>query len=349
MKTRHRPTAQTPFAFTLIELLVVVAIIAVLISILLPSLSAARAQARATKCAAHMRQVSAAMAGHLVESKGAFPPSYVYATADGGYDIPAQPIVPTYGYIHWSYFLYNKGQAGEGAFQCPGIPKGGHPRTNWLRDGDNESGQIRDPRTDAGIEDKQARRIAFTGNAAIFPRNKFNMQLSGGPRVNRLVQENWVKNTGQTILLTEFQQDWRTAAIGPSDESGMISKAHRSVNPFFHVGYGANEYQAPPATPGFQYVAEGNLDTYGLRLLRDVQDQVGVVEGTAGTEMNAVGRHHPGQKDKFGGAANFLFCDGHVARRTIFQTLQDRQWGDAYLSLTGRNEVIDRYGQVTQP
>ena len=62
--------------FTLIEVLVVVAIIALLVAILLPSLRNAREVARATVCAANMKQVSSAGVMWMEESRKNRMPTY---------------------------------------------------------------------------------------------------------------------------------------------------------------------------------------------------------------------------------------------------------------------------------
>lgn len=335
-------------AFTLIELLVVVAIIALLISILLPSLSRAREQAKAAKCGANLHSVGLALAGYLAENRAAFPLSYYYASdPDGGTDINNQSSSIQWGYVHWSWFLFSGGKVQDEAFQCPTVPDGGLPRTfpgpdgsNWKRDGQVDGAGNPPPATvnNGLVQDRQARWMAYTANAAIMPRNKLgNILPEGSPlRRNKFVRESDIREAGRTIVATEFNRNWKVLASG--SEGTLVSKSHRPLNPFYNESSGFDEYACPPQVGIFRYWPNSSDKNYGLWTLPKIEEQDGgFADVPSFSEMNYVGRHHPGG-DKLGGTANFLYVDGHTARKPVLQTLVDREWGRAYYGLTGKNE-----------
>jgi prepilin-type N-terminal cleavage/methylation domain-containing protein/prepilin-type processing-associated H-X9-DG protein len=320
-------------AFTLIELLVVVGIIAVLISILLPSLSKARANARAIKCGAQMRSISAAVGTYLTDSSGAYPPSYVYTDANGQWSLHNQIHPPTNGYMHWSYFLFNNIKDLR-AFTCPEFEMGGVPRTNPGPDGSKwMPGQV-DQNGSSGngtLEDRQAPFVAFTANAAIMPRNKFDdaardsdPSTAGGQRLNTFVRQNNIRGQSRTILATEFNSNWRTIAVNQG--GGYKAVGHRPITPFISLG-SSSEFANPPSAffvyPGSLY-DKPTLDSLSTNNTSLISDSV---------QLNAVGRNHPGN------TSNFLYVDGHVERKTIFDTLKLREWGDAFYTLTGDQTV----------
>lgn len=335
-------------AFTLIELMVVIAIIALLVAILLPSLQSARRHAKAVVCSTNLHHVGLAIADYLYVSKGTYPPSYVYPyDEDGNWTPRDQTDGKPFGYMHWSYFLYNSGEVDDKAFQCPEYEKGGAPRTNpGLQPENWESQQVDDSGNSAAndVEDKQAPRIAYGANAVVMPRNKFTPELSGGPRINMFVREQQLRQPGATIGVAEFLNNWK--ALGIQSAGGILSKSHRPINPFYHVGYGLDEYKSPTNTPGFIYGIPNDQERYGLLPLTEVREKANILDHSSGIpQINAVGRHHPHANKayvkRYGGAANFLFADTHVESMTALDSVDRRQWGTHYYSISGENEVMN--------
>jgi prepilin-type N-terminal cleavage/methylation domain-containing protein/prepilin-type processing-associated H-X9-DG protein len=354
-------------AFTLIELMVVIAVIALLIAILLPSLQAARHHAKTVVCASNMHHVGLAVANYLFSSSATYPSSYHYAEDEKGNwstENQTNQDAIDYGYIHWSYFLYERGNVGENAFECPEMENGGAPRTNpgplvadWEPNQVNANQQGL-PATEAArtseVTDRQARRMAFTANAAIMGRNKYTKVISGGQRVNVFTKENVIKRPGGTILASEFVNNYALLTKKASSGTQYLIKSHRPVNPFYNLGSGFNEYMASPRVSGFVYGIESSGNTanglndpqnvYGLLPTKELRGLDGALDYSSGRpQINALGRHHPNPNsvyaDVYGGLTNFLFVDSHVEALTILDTLHKRMWGDAYYSLSGPNQV----------
>ena len=340
--------------FTLIELLVVVAIIALLIAILIPSLGKARAIARAVKCGAQLHSVGQAVASYCAENDNVFPASYLYPSSNSSDPVdPLKqgPIGHPFGYKHWSFYLFNRVKDLT-AFTCPEFERGGVPRTNpgpnpayWMPGQvDQSPGTV----TATSLEDRQAPFMAFTANEALIPRNKFGANANDpgdtppadGLRTSMFVKQTSLTcGTSTTVLFTEFNSNWKTIAVMGTG-GGLTAKGHRPLNPFFSLASGTNEFGDSGTTP-FNNTTVNALDS--VDALNTASQNGTSLITDANTVLNAVGRNHPGSTTvngvSYGGSSNFLYVDGHTERKSVVETLKNKEWGDRYYAISGNNSV----------
>ncbi len=349
-------------AFTLIELLVVIGIISLLVSILLPALGKARDSAAAAKCAANLRSVGQGLVAYAMDNNGYLPVAYNYRNSTVNQSTGTQtPAGPANGIVHWSSIIL--GTVQPEVFQCPSMIGGGLPTAN-PKPGYFDPGQTTDAADvapSAGAMDPSGRvaavtavdgtgtavtywpdagapRLGFTLNEGLCGMNKYvpGFQDASSVRTYRNIQMTRVADSSGTILATEWINEWGiVSGVARGGGVGVVSKAHRPINPWRIAGTGAGDSDKDPAAVAYlPDVPVGVLlrkstaaDLWRLKsggqsvdLIADYK--AGKYDNSSRkTRLDFVGRNHAKGDFPTDNKTNFLYLDGHVALKHISETV----------------------------
>jgi prepilin-type processing-associated H-X9-DG protein len=352
-------------AFTMVEMMIVVGIIVLLASVVGPALSKARALVWKVECGNNMRNIGLAMNSYVTDFN-VYPPAYVFACPYAMVNRSLQ---------HWTDLLSNRCpyppctfptpsqgmiQPGDLLFDCPSFERGGLPPANTI--GGKGANENTEPGQTVGAQlDRQALRTAYTVNEAICPRPYMQklwcdawprpMPIPMATRPYQFVLPSQITSTSSTILMSEWNQDWKMLAGTDPDNpaDNELCMSYSTVHGFACAGTSdpTGMVHLPTGAPCALTVVNGTSksDPYDVAFAKPAGSGGGLrrvrvdeiladppIPGANLARPNWLGRNHLGK-------TNFAYVDGHVESKTIESTLATFEWGERFYSLSPGDDI----------